>query len=460
MPDTAETRHPHVSVSQRAELLTAIAEHDGERARAVASALAQGPQRLLPGFEGQSPAEQPGVRPALEALCEAAGGTATVQRDIREAYARRPDVGELAMVLACEGLAGLQGVSPRLYTPVRPALARRYRDPQEAWAATGGGEWLLEPKLDGWECQIHMGPQGARLFSRSGRELSHTLQTVVRAVEEMLKGYCVILESEVIALDPEEGRALPCTDMQREGVSHRAAIFDLLYLDGDWTRRPCSERFKALYQLPLNDGTNRLVVTEQVPVDTLPAFERYFASVTLKGHEGIIGKRPDASYEAGSRTSRRIKVKPIDTIDAVLIGYNIQADAYLAAVYDVDADEFTPFAWVFSGLRPDEKKTLGQARDRAAIPDSPGLVVAGRSVDIRVAPLIVAEIEGDHIHPSDKYPCGLPQTTRGWTLRSTRFVRLRPDKGPGDVTSLDEFLSLPVMVGHDPPEFRYGPTAK
>ena len=239
--------------------------------------------------------------------------------------------------------------------------------------------------------------------------------------------------------------------MQRRGRSHRAVVFDLLYCNGDWTRRPCIERFEALNQLLLTDEAARLLVTEQVRIETFTAFEEYFESITLQGHEGIIGKRPDGIYEAGARSSRRIKIKPIDTVDAALTGYNRDNDLYLAGVYDMDADAFTPFAWVSSGLTAVKKEALAQERDRVAFQDSWSLTVADRRVDLQLQPPIVVEIEGDHIQPTDKYPCGLRQEGRGWTLRGARFGRLRPDKGPDDVTTLDEFLSLPVVLGYDPP---------
>jgi DNA ligase-1 len=440
-------KHSRIELSHRKQLLLAIAQGNADEAAATASLLAAGGQLPLPGFSQLRLANPANEKVFLDALWEAVDGAPAVWQAICAAFARCPDPAYLAAVLAREGLDGLKRIGPRLYWAVRPALARRYRNPEEAWIATSGGEWLLEPKLDGWECQIHMGPQGARLYSRRGRELSRILLTVAKAVEKMLEGYAVILESEVVAVDPETNKPLPRADMRRLGVSHRAVVFDLLYLGDDYTRYPCAERFEALCQLPLKDATDELTITEQVRVDTLSTFESAFRSAVLQGHEGIIGKRPDAPYEAGARTNKRIKIKPVDTVDAVLIGYNSQNDAYLAAVYDIDANSFVPFVWISSGLNVDEKRTLAEERDRAALPDSSRAIIADRQVDLQLQPLIVVEIAGDHIHPTDKYPCGLHQDGRGWTLMGAKFVRLRPDKGPNDVTTLEEFLSLPVMAG-------------
>ena len=87
-------------------------------------------------------------------------------------------------------------------------------------------------------------------------------------------------------------------------------FFDLLHLDGeDLLDRPGSERAAALSAL--------------VPAAVAGAARRAGACSRprlAQGHEGVVVKALDAPYEAGRRGAAWVKVKPVHTLDLVVLG--------------------------------------------------------------------------------------------------------------------------------------------
>jgi DNA ligase-1 len=136
----------------------------------------------------------------------------------------------------------------------------------------------------------------------------------------------LILDGEAIALRPD-GRPQPFqVTGSRVGsrVDVAAAVrtaplttyaFDVLHLDGgDLLAEPGSERFAALSAVvPTDQRVPRLVTAD------LPAAEDFVADALAHGHEGIVAKSLDAPYEAGRRGAGWLKVKPVHTLDLVVL---------------------------------------------------------------------------------------------------------------------------------------------
>src|SRR6185503_6784853 len=119
------------------------------------------------------------------------------------------------------------------------------------------GTASLEYKLDGARAQVHKGPGGVRIYSRTGRDVTASLPDVVAQIDA-LPARSLILDAEVIALEPS-GRPRPFQDTMRrfgrklEVASTQSELplslfcFDCLHADGeDLIDRPARERFARL----------------------------------------------------------------------------------------------------------------------------------------------------------------------------------------------------------------------
>ena len=132
----------------------------------------------------------------------------------------------------------------------------------------------------------------------------------------------VVLDGESIGLD-ERGRPHRFQDtmstFSREGpaataVALQAFFFDVLHLDGeDLVDRPLRERLILLDSIaqPL-----RLpALTTADPVEAAS----FAAEALAAGHEGVMVKALDAPYQAGRRGGSWRKVKPVRTLDLVVL---------------------------------------------------------------------------------------------------------------------------------------------
>src|SRR3989454_114304 len=127
------------------------------------------------------------------------------------------------------------------------ALSERVPGPEEIIAKIG--RCAVEPKLDGFRCQIHKDGERIEIFSRNLERTTPMFPDLVEAVKRQVRAREIIFEGEALAFDEGTGELLPFqTTIQRKrkhGVEDYAKefplklfAFDLLYVDGeDWTRR-------------------------------------------------------------------------------------------------------------------------------------------------------------------------------------------------------------------------------
>ena len=243
--------------------------------------------------------------------------------DVRRASMLAGNLAAVASAALAESRAGLERFRLTIYEPLAPMLASPAKDIDAALQALGSA--VLEYKLDGARVQIHKGSRGARVFSRTGRDVTASVPEVVAAIEA-LPARAAILDGEVIALTPE-GRARPFQDtMRRFGrkldVEQRTVelplslfAFDCLHLEGeDLIDKPLAERLERLAAIvPPTSNVPRLVTSDR------SAAQAFLDGALALGHEGVMAKAPASLYEAGSRGAAWLKVKVAHTLDLVVL---------------------------------------------------------------------------------------------------------------------------------------------
>jgi DNA ligase-1 len=203
-----------------------------------------------------------------------------------------------------------------------------------------------------------------------------------------------------------------------------AFLFDLLHLDGeDLIDRPGAERHAALAGV----APEPLRMPRQVTADPVAA-AALLADTLARGHEGVLVKSLTAPYEAGRRGAGWLKVKPVHTLDLVVLaaewGHGRRrgwlSNLHLGA-RDPDGG-FVMLGKTFKGLT-DQLLTWQTARllELAAGPTDQWVVP--------VRPELVVEVAFDGVQASPRYPGGV-------ALRFARVVRYRDDKRPEDADTI------------------------
>ncbi len=257
---------------------------------------------------------------ALEALVtDALAAAVGVQVDVvRRAVMLDGDLSRVAETAVTAGEDGLCAIGLQVLRPVQPMLAATAADVREAIGACGLSS--VEWKLDGARIQAHRDGDEVRLFTRNLNDVTARLPGVVAAVRS-LPVSSVVLDGEVLGTGDGERPDLFQDTMSRFGRHDGAGaglgvwFFDILHLDGrDLLDEPLLERARLL------DAVAGPLRIPSIVTDDPDAAADFAAGALAAGHEGVMVKGAQSRYEAGRRGSAWRKVKPVRTLDLVVLG--------------------------------------------------------------------------------------------------------------------------------------------
>ncbi len=392
-------------------------------------------------------------------------GSMKAKELIERAYNLCSDLGLVAKTLKEKGIEGLKDFSIRVGYPVRMALAERVLDAEEIIRRLG--RCAVEAKYDGFRLQVHKEGQRVEIYSRNQERMTEMFPDIKSAVLKEIKANSVIIEGEAIAVNEETGEFYPFQiTIQRKrkyGIHEYAKeyplklfCFDLLYLEGeDWTVKPFIERRKKLEEV-VPKGNN-LDHSELMITDSAKEIEAFFEDAITRGLEGIIAKRLDAPYTAGSRNFNWIKLKRsykgslADTVDVVILGYyygrgaraRLGIGGILAGVYEPSTDTFKTVSKVGSGFTEEEWVRLKNLLDQIRLEHRHARVDSIIEPDVWVEPLYVITVNADEITRSPLHTAGRTLEEPGYALRFPRAVSfVREDKKPEDATTVEEIKRL------------------
>ncbi|MFD5075205.1 ATP-dependent DNA ligase [Streptomyces sp. NPDC058371] len=373
---------------------------------------------------------------AVEGLAQATGAPSA---DVRRAVMLAGSLQTVAQALLAEGPAALDAFRLTVGRPVLPMLAHTAGSVTEAVGKLGA--CAVEEKLDGIRVQVHRDGDTVRIYTRTLDDITDRLPELTTAALE-LKGERFILDGEVIALG-EDGRPRSFQEIagrvgSRVDVATAAAavpvspvFFDALSVDGqDLLDLPFTERHAELARLvPEPMRVRRTLVSGP---DDAPAAETFLADTLARGHEGVVVKGLDAPYSAGRRGASWLKVKPVHTLDLVVLaaewGHGRRtgklSNLHLGARNEDGS--FTMLGKTFKGMTDAVLTWQTERLQELAVEDN------GHVVTVR--PELVVEIAYDGLQRSTRYPAGV-------TLRFARVVRYREDKTPAEADTVGTLLA-------------------
>ncbi|MEZ4653346.1 MAG: ATP-dependent DNA ligase [Candidatus Eisenbacteria bacterium] len=387
-----------------------------------------------------------GAAPGL--MAEAIAKTAALDPgDVRRAIMVHGELGDIARTALTEGSPGLGRIAAELFRPLQPMLAQ----PSETGDALKQlGEALLEWKLDGARIQVHKDGDDVRVYSRQLREVTEAVPEVVNAAR-VLPVRSLILDGEVIALRPDGSPHPFQVTMRRFGSKGDAPalretlpltpfFFDLLHLDGDLLLdRPQIERSTELARIV---APETLIPRLRTTAPDLA--DEFLRAARTAGHEGIMAKSLVAPYEAGSRGSAWLKIKPVHTLDLVVLaaewGHG-RRRGWLSNLHLGARDErrggFVMLGKTFKGLTD---AMLQWQTDQLLARE------LGRDwIVVHVRPELVVEIAFNDVQASPQYPGGV-------ALRFARVKRYRSEKPAAEADTIEAVHAIyRSATGEDPP---------
>ncbi|MFD4370390.1 ATP-dependent DNA ligase [Streptomyces sp. NPDC058486] len=377
---------------------------------------------------------------ALEGVAKAA---AVPAGELRRAVMLEGSLPPVAQAVLAEGLSALDRFTLRVGRPVQPMLAHTAGSVTEAVEALG--PCVVEEKLDGIRIQVHRDGEEVRVHTRSLDDITARLPEVVAVVREV-PSESFILDGELIALDPGTGRPAAFQSIagrvgsRTDVIGARAALpltpvfFDVLAADGEpLVDRPGRERHAVLARLlPEDRRVRRVEVTAPDDPAQREAAERFLTDTLALGHEGVLVKALDAPYVAGRRGRTWLKVKPVHTVDLVVLAVERghgRRTGYLSNLHlgaRAADGGLVMLGKTFKGLSDDMLRWQTDRLTELAVEDD------GYTVTVR--PELVVEIAYDGLQRSTRYPAGI-------TLRFARVLRHRPDKPASEADTVETLLA-------------------
>jgi bifunctional non-homologous end joining protein LigD len=288
--------------------------------------------------------------------------------------------------------------------------------------------WVYEVKLDGQRSLLFRRGPSIRLMTRNQKDRTSHYPDLEAALAD--GGPDLIADGEVVAFDGERTsfsrlqdrmqNARP-TAQQVSAVPVHFYLFDLLWFDGyDLTALPVVTR-KELLRSAVRFGDS-VRLSDHLEADGEPAFRAACES----GLEGLIAKRADSPYAPG-RSRDWLKFKCVNEQEFVVVGWTDPRGsrsglgALLVGYHDGSDLRFAGKVGTGFG-----RAEIARLTARLAPIERPGPPVADatglpRSGVHWVEPELVAQV-------------GFGEWTDDGKLRHPRYLGLRDDKDPGEVT--------------------------
>ena len=331
----------------------------------------------------------------------------------------------------------------------RPVMLATSLDETVDFERLAPTDFLAEWKWDGIRVQAVREGGVARLYSRTGEEISAAFPELMAALtfEGAVDGELVILRDGQIApfADLQTRLNRKTADARLQAASPAAIIaYDLLAEGGtDWRPAPLVERRAALERLVAAGDPDRLRLSPLVAFDSWAALAHLRADPPVgAAAEGLMLKRRDSPYVAGRPKGPWFKWKrDPHAIDAVLMyaqrGHGKRSSFYSDFTFGVWTTDgaLTPVGKAYFGFTDAELKQLDKfVRDHTVERFGPVRAVrAGPDTGL------VLEIAFEGLQRSPRHKSGV-------AMRFPRISRIRWDKPAGEAATLEEVMTLLAAI--------------
>jgi DNA ligase-1 len=397
-----------------------------------------------------------------EAIARAYGATlAEVQR-------ANMLVGDIGETLRLAALGALGEAHMRMFHPLGFMLASPVESAEEALSYFE--EASIEDKYDGIRAQAHVSGSEVRFFSRTRDEITESFPELPDALAGLPKD--AILDGEILAWSSSEdgaGQALPFSALQqrlgRKKVSAELMrrvpvvylVFDVLYVGEELLlEKPLRERMRILDELlaeapkNMNHGghggpqrnaqgslscgeaegpvVERVIRVPSTRASTPEELDELFTAAQARGNEGLVIKDLASPYTPGRRGKSWLKMKrELATLDVVVTAVEWGHGKRIHVLSDytfavLDGERLVNIGKAYSGLTDVEIAEMTQWFLEHTIDD--------QGFRREVEPKIVLEVAFNNVMKSDRHESG-------YALRFPRIVRLRPDKSPEEVDTVE-----------------------
>jgi DNA ligase-1 len=365
---------------------------------------------------------------------------------LQSAYDKTTDFAEVYS-LAIKGEKELQKVELSPGKPVKVMLYPKAKNVEEAFEIVGKPA-AFEYKYDGFRLMVNKDETGKiSLFTRRLDNVTKQFQDAVKYAREYVHADSFIIDCEAVGYDPKTKKYRPFQDISQrikrkydiEKVEKELPIelnvFDIIYYNGkSMIDSHFLERRKILEKI-IKVVKYKIRLAEQLITDNDKEAEEFYNKALEEGQEGLMAKNLNSIYKPGARIGYAVKLKPDpNEFDLVITGaeYGTGKRAGWLTSFDVSCrtseGKLLEIGKVSTGLKEKEEEGLSFIELTKELKK---IIIKEEGKHVYVKPEIIVMVGYQNIQASPTY-------SSGFALRFPRMIRIREDKGIGDIASLEE----------------------
>ena len=370
---------------------------------------------------------------------------------VQSAFDVTNDFSVVAAAAKKEGLKGLAKIKLHVGVPLKVMLYPKAKDIEDAFSIVGKPA-AFEYKYDGFRMQVHKEKGKIEIFTRRLENVTKQFPEIVEYVEKNIKGDSFVLDSEAVGFNPKTGKYKPFQEMSQrikrkydiekmaKELPVELNVFDIISFEGkNLIKTHFLERRKIIEKM-IKQVQKKIVIAEQLITDNVSEAEKFYQESLKKGNEGVMVKNLEGIYKPGSRVGYGVKVKPtMDSLDLVIVGAEWGTgkragwlSSFTLACVDED-ENYLEIGKVGTGMKEkaEEEGVKFEEMTKLLKP----LIKSEKGREVVVKPKIVFEIRFEEIQKSPTY-------SSGYALRFPRVVKIREDRRPEEINTLNEVEDL------------------
>jgi DNA ligase-1 len=363
---------------------------------------------------------------------------------VQEAYDKATDFREVFERACSDTLEKIKLLPGK---PLKVMLFPKAANVEDAFRIVGRPA-AFEYKYDGFRVMVNKSEDGeVKIFTRALENVTKQFPEIVEYVESNVSGKAFILDCEAVGFDAKTNeytdfqaisqrirRKYGIAEMRKE-LPIELVVFDVVFLDSESLIDVASEKRWEILERIVKVEDKKIVLAKRIVSSDNDEVERFYDEALEDNQEGLMGKRLDAVYKPGARIGHAVKLKPEDKdLDLVITGaeWGTGKRAGWLTSFDISCKgedgELLEVGRVSTGLKElkDEGLSFGEMTDML---ERLVLRVEGRHVFVK--PEVVVSVQFQNVQRS-------PTNSSGFALRFPRILRLRSDRGAGDVANIEE----------------------
>lgn len=288
-------------------------------------------------------------------------------------------------------------------------------------------DWVFELKWDGYRVLANINDGEVDIYSRNGISYNSKFASVKKALEHI--PHNCILDGEVIVVNKEgknDFQKLQKYDPKTTKGQLQYQVFDLLHLNEmDTISLPLVERKSLLPEIL--EGLENVFYCDHIEGMGPTLYKRAVEA----GMEGVVAKKADSTYVPGYRSENWLKIKDVNTEEAIICGYTDSktgGNVFGSIILGMYKDGILTYVGnCGSGFSTTEQKMLLKKFDKLKVDKRPfekAPALKGRK-PYWLRPELICEVK-------------FTEWTNSGVMRHPVYKGLRKDKNPEEITPQQE----------------------